>query len=277
MPAVSSLDANVLRRLCDVLGDTHDGLTGTEIGSLLGQVGIEDVLPTATKRHRLFEALAARQKTDRSANNVLAFVKAAMSPVRYTGGDRLFEARRGSVNEVLAFAGLQVGEDGELTRVSPVSTLDEAQQRAARLRRELVQRGVHREVLRFCEAELLEVNYFHAVFEATKSVADRLRQMTGLTGDGARLAEEALSVADGTPLLAINPLRTPTERSEQMGLQNLIKGMFGMFRNVTAHEPRISWPIDEPDAFDLLTLASLIHRKLDVAVPTRPPDGSSAT
>jgi uncharacterized protein (TIGR02391 family) len=43
----------------------------------------------------------------------------------------------------------------------------------------------------------------------------------------------------------------------------LIKGMFGTFRNTTAHAPKVSWPIDLDDALDLLTLASMLHRRLD--------------
>jgi hypothetical protein len=38
----------------------------------------------------------------------------------------------------------------------------------------LQERQVHGDVLLFCRAELLQDNYFHAVFEATKSVAGRL-------------------------------------------------------------------------------------------------------
>ena len=38
-----------------------------------------------------------------------------------------------------------------------------------------------------------------------------------------------------------------------------------MFRNVTAHAAKIEWPIYEEEAFDLLTLVSLIHKKLDNA------------
>jgi uncharacterized protein (TIGR02391 family) len=49
---------------------------------------------------------------------------------------------------------------------------------------------------------------------------------------------------------------------------NLMKGMFGAFRNVTAHAPRISWEITEQDALDLLTIASLLHRRLDAAIRT---------
>jgi uncharacterized protein (TIGR02391 family) len=72
----------------------------------------------------------------------------------------------------------------------------------------------------------------------------------------------------GTPILAFNSLRSETELSEHSGLMNLMKGMFGAFRNVTGHAPKVSWPIGEQDALDLLTIASYIHRRLDTAVRT---------
>jgi uncharacterized protein (TIGR02391 family) len=111
---------------------------------------------------------------------------------------------------------------------------------------------------------------FHAVFEATKSVAEKIRQRTGLTSDGADLVDKAFS--GGTPLLAINTLRTETEQSEQKGFVNLVKGMFSTFRNVTGHAPKITWPISEMDALDLLSLVSYIHRRIDAAanVPQSP-------
>jgi len=67
------------------------------------------------------------------------------------------------------------------------------------------------------------------------------------------------------PLLAINARATPSERSEQSGFANLVRGTFAMFRNPTAHEPRIHWPMSKSDAEDLLSLVSLIHRRLDTS------------
>ena len=74
------------------------------------------------------------------------------------------------------------------------------------------------------------------------------------------------------PLLAINSLQTETEESEHKGFANLLKGVFGTFRNVTAHVPKIKWPIEEQDAMDLLTMVSYLHRRLDRAfkVPRGP-------
>jgi uncharacterized protein (TIGR02391 family) len=121
----------------------------------------------------------------------------------------------------------------------------------------------HPDVLRFCRAELVADNYFHAVLEATKSIADKIRSKTGLTDDMATLVDKTL--AGDSPLLAINSLSTESQRSEQRGFVNLVKGTFGMFRNPTAHEARIQWTMNKADAEDLLSLASLIHRRLDSA------------
>lgn len=38
-----------------------------------------------------------------------------------------------------------------------------------------------------------------------------------------------------------------------------------MFRNPTAHEGRINWQMYKQDAEDLLSLVSLVHRRLDAA------------
>lgn len=74
---------------------------------------------------------------------------------------------------------------------------------------------------------------------------------------------------NNTPRLAFNALLNDTDLSEQKGLANLFVGMFGTFRNPTAHGPKISWPVSEQDALDLLTLVSFLHRRLDLASETR--------
>ena len=65
------------------------------------------------------------------------------------------------------------------------------------------------------------------------------------------------------------PFLCPSAAARPEGLVNMMVGMFGAFRNVTAHGAKIEWPIDEQDALDLLTLTSLLHRRLDAAVRTR--------
>ncbi len=255
--------AGELESVCKALADTSTGLTGSEIGDILRQIGVEDPNPGFTKWRRLYNALSARQNRDQSGDRVLSFIRNALNPVRSRGQEARFQERRAAVNVALAFYGLEYGEDGKFRPCSAATTIAEAEERARRLRAELQRRGVEPEVLAFCRAELLENNYFHAVLEATKSVASLIRARTGLTSDGASLAQEAFG--GDHPLLRINPLRTEPERGEQRGFTNLLVGFFGTFRNPTAHAARIAWPMPEKDALDLLSLASLLHRRIKAA------------
>jgi hypothetical protein len=176
MAQFPTFEETIVHAICNVLGDTTDGLSGSEIGQLLRDCGIEDPLPDYTKRDRLFEALNQRQRRDGNGNQVVAFIYKAMNPVRYVRNPGFFEDRRLQLNRALAFVGFTLGPDGKLRETTTAHTLTEAQERAGKLYRELLSRQAHPDILRFCRAELLQDNYFHAVFEATKSVADKIRE-----------------------------------------------------------------------------------------------------
>jgi uncharacterized protein (TIGR02391 family) len=259
---VQPFNAGQLEELCRALGEA---MTGSQIDRLLPAAGIADISQQSTKWKRLYESLGARQNRDGNGNAVCRFIKVAMAPERFGSEPERFEGHREALNLTLAFVGLELREDGKLYPVAPTATLTEAQERANALKARLRERNVHPDVLAFCRAELVQKNYFHAVFEATKSVADKIRVKTGLTSDGAELVDEAFGMKQGMPALAFNLLKTPTEQSEHKGLAMLGKGMFGTFRNTTAHAPKVSWPIGLDDALDLLTLASMLHRRLDAA------------
>ena len=256
-----------LEAIAGALGDTSAGLTGTEIQYLLASSKMTDPGPI-TKRIRIYNGFAESQNTKKNRTSILAFIRLAMKPARYTREPQRYEPMRALLNQALAFSGLVMDETGKLTKTETAQTLPEAQRRARDLRADLEGRGVHPDVLDFCRAELLADNYFHAVQEAVKSVADKMRSRTRLTDDGATLVDRVLG--GSTPLLAINPYASASELSEQRGFANLVRGTFGMFRNPTAHEARINWTMTKEDAEDLLTIVSLIHRRLDKAhVPPR--------
>jgi uncharacterized protein (TIGR02391 family) len=252
-----------LEAIASALADTTEGLTGSEIGHLLATCRLNDPMPTMTKRHRLYNAFAEYQNRDRDRINILAFIRKAMKPERFIRMPERFEPMRANLNQALAFTGLAVDASGALISTDQAKTLADAKQRADELRAGLLARSVHPDVLDFCREELLADNYFHAVLEATKSIADKIRARTGLTDDGGLLVDRALG--GDIPMLAISPLKTESEKSEQKGFANLVKGIFGMFRNPTAHAPRVNWEMEKADAEDLLSLVSLVHRRLDKA------------
>lgn len=199
--------------------------------------------------------LAAQQNKDQIGNKVYSFIKHALDPARYIGRSGVFEDRKDSVNSVIAFHGFSFGEDGKFHRRKQAKTLSEAEARANRLQDVLESRGVHKDVIHYCRAELLQENCFHAVLEASKSVASKIRTLSGLESDGSSLVDEALG--GSLPILRINSFQNESDKSEQRGFVNLTKGLFGTFRNFTAHNPKVEYPIDEEDALDLFSLASV--------------------
>ncbi|WP_324726388.1 TIGR02391 family protein [Klebsiella sp. ZJOU C1] len=237
-------------------------VSGSQLDQFFISRGIQDTSGHSTKWRRIYISLMARQQTDRCGNNVAAFIMLIMSPARHTNNQARFESARQILNKVLIFDGLQIGDDGNFRLVNAAKTINESKLRVDTLFKHLQGRDIHPEVLKYCQEELMMENYFHAVFEAAKSIAQRLRDMTGLPLDGVALVEKCF--AESSPLVWINPLRTESERSEHKGFALLLKGAFSAIRNPTAHEPKILWQGEE-DAADYITLLSMLHRKLDKA------------
>lgn len=83
----------------------------------------------------------------------------------------------------------------------------------------------------------------------------------GLSGDGAGMMGVAFK--DEGPALILADLTTKTGRDIQAGYRFLFMGSQQAIRNPAAHEP--FGPMDDDDAFELLSLASHLMRKLDLA------------
>jgi hypothetical protein len=172
-------------------------------------------LPTQTSDHeriRLYDALVSRQRGDGCANNICAFIQRVMNPVLHVQSPDYFKKKQAELNRVLSFEGLRLSDGGKLEPCKQVRTITDAEATAGQLRRKLIERGVHPDVLKFCRAELVEGNYFHAVLEAAKSVVQKIRDKTGLTSDGGELVDEAFGIGKKAyPVLA--PTRYPQIRS----------------------------------------------------------------
>lgn len=263
---VKSFDLAILESISKILGDTSSGLTGSEISKYLSECNISDPGVNSTKWRRLYDSFLLKQKNDRCANNIVSFITHVMRPSRYYDNEKWFENRREKLNRVLSFEGLELNKAGTFKQIITTKTISESEARASKLKQNLLSRQIHPDVLYFCRAELLVDNYFHAVFEATKSIAQKIRDKTGLNSDGAALIDESFSFKDKVPHLALSSLQTESEQSEQKGFVNLLKGVFGTFRNTTAHAPKVTWIIVEQDALDILSTISLIHRRLDGAI-----------
>lgn len=256
----SCLNQGVIERISKILGDTNVELTGAEISYFLQQCNINDVTPGITKWKRLYSAFANIQNLERSPSKILQFIKTVLHPSRFTD-EKVFELKRSAVNEALSYVGYQLQSNGSLIKVVAANTISEAQQRANGLLATLKERNAHKEIFKYCTAELVDKNYFHAVFEACKGLFERIRQLSLINTDGIPLIQYVFN----HPVLIINSYTTRQEKDEQKGFEAILEGVCNMFRNPEAHQPKIEWPISEQDALEILSLISYCHRRLDNA------------
>jgi uncharacterized protein (TIGR02391 family) len=124
--------------------------------------------------------------------------------------------------------------------------------------------ALHPEVLTVAEQLFRDEHQAAAVFEAAKAVHNRVKKMTGLSGDGAGLMGNAFK--DDHPALVLADLTTPTGKDIQAGYRFLFMGSQQAVRNPAAHEQFGN--MDDDEALELLGLASHLMRKLDDASRT---------
>lgn len=255
------------------MAETNLGYTKTELTRLLQQSGIEILSDGRSsnaygytlglnKRDWLYNCLASEINKSRSLSRVYFFLEKALNPVAFTekrSRDKYNYLLEGT-NKVLLLAGLEVTKEGKLIEVTQARTLDEVDRRVNSLQRQLYNRSIHSEVQKYCIKDYLQKDYYDAVFEVAKGLAQRVREITGLTTDGGTLFQIAFSKND--PYLFFNSMQTDSEKSEFTGLKELMEAIFHLVRNPAAHTSKINWKVDEGKVLDILTLISFAHKYL---------------
>ena len=132
--------------------------------------------------------------------------------------------------------------------------------RQAPVRRLSLQR-LHPEVVAAASALFADRQYDSAVTEAMKSVEVRVRELTELQLSGAPLMQEAFKPKEPRLDVAVETGRSGDDERE--GYFYLFRGAMVGIRNPKAHE--LSRGDDPDEALEVLGLASLLHRRLDVA------------
>ena len=222
--------------LARIIADT---MTGSQMNEIFQECGVQDVSNESTKWKRIYYTFLARQEQDGASNSFLNFIKKSLKPVRFISGQNgNYDEILLEINKPLMLIGLQMTNEGKLLKVQAATTISEVERRTRNLVSELQKRHIHQDVIKCCKEEYLQENYFHAVFEAAKSLSEKVREKTGMQEDGSNLFNNAFAV--NNPRLAINSLQTPSEKNAQNGLKEMLNGVTHMVRNVTAHELKIN-------------------------------------
>ena len=83
----------------------------------------------------------------------------------------------------------------------------------------------------------LDGNFSGAISDGFYFLSDLIRTKSGCDSDGHALI--AAAFGGDNPVLKVNTFRTESERSEQRGIEQLLRGLYTSIRNPRSHEKRV--------------------------------------
>ena len=263
-----------LHNISAIIADTNRGLTKSELERHLRESKITIVSDGSynngicykiglNKRDWLYNCFANEINVSHSFNKIVKFIEIVMNPINYTKLEKReqYQYILEELNKILLLLGCEIDPSGKLIEKAKATTLNEVDRRVKKNKKKLYDRNIHSEVTKYCIKDYLREDYFDTIFEATKGLAERVREISGLNCDGNELFQSAFSTKN--PYIIFNMLITESEKNEYNGLKELLIALFHMVRNPIAHTPKINWKQNENEALDILTIISFTHKYLD--------------
>lgn len=259
-------DLSFTRAVCGAIAYGSDGITAKQVATALTDIGAPPAEADigGSKAPMAEHALVAAQQEAGTGAALKEFIEAALAPHNFVTDLAKRAAILERVDTLLRAREFTVTQECHVVPATDGPTGAEAL--TARLRGRLQERGVHAEVLRYCNEELITHSMFHAVTESAKSLMERLRQR-GYKGDGADLIQAAFGTRKTPGPLFINGFSSAAEEAEHFGFIQLLNGIYGHFRNDRTHRTRHGSDENDQDFMEAMGIISYAHRRLDGAGP----------
>ena len=259
MTLINKFDAQSIETISRIIGSI---MTGSTITKMLEQLNIEDNSNQSTKWRRLDFVMRESQTTYGCGNKILEIIKYVFHPTSsWFSDNNEYKSSINEINKCISFYGYEVQEDGNIHLIKSSKTRTQANERYDLLKSKLIERNIHPQILEFCTQDIVNEDYFSIIFEASKSVYDRIRKMTGINLDGNRLIYTCFDLK--YPIIVFNSLKTDTEKNLYSGLKNILLSIAQIGRNPKAHTPKIYSYDSLDNCLDILNLISFSHKMLD--------------
>ncbi len=237
-------------------------LTGSKITSMLNHLGLEDTFQKDTKWKRLSHSMIASQSRFNCGNKIVEIIEYIFHPSSSWFIDlNHYNEEMSKINKCISLYGLELKSDGKIHLTKSTKSKREADEKYDLLKSKLHERNIHSEIIKFCTQDIVSEDYFSIIFEASKSIYDRIRKMTGINLDGNKLIYNCFDLK--YPIIVFNSLRDETEINLYNGLKNVLLSIGQIGRNPRAHTPKIYSYENLDNCLDILNLISFAHKMLD--------------
>ncbi len=259
MPSINKFNSQSIETISKIIGDI---MTGSTISKMLNILNISDNSGQSTKWRRLDHIMRESQNTYNCGNKIVEIIQYVFHPTSSWFNSSVdYKECIKEINKCISFYGYELQEDGKIHQITSTKTRTQANEKYDLLKSKLLERNIHPQVLKFCTQDIVNEDYFSIIFEATKSIYDRIRNMTGINKDGNQLIFTCFDKK--YPIIAFNTLTTQIEQNLYDGLKNLLLSIGQIGRNPRAHTPKIYSYDNLDNCLDILNLISLAHKMLD--------------
>ncbi|MCD2257402.1 TIGR02391 family protein [Lactobacillus sp. CC-MHH1034] len=267
-----SIDNTVIENISKVLGEYTTGGKITSMFHALKLVDFDETENrgiTTTKWRRLNESITYKCSITKNAKPFFETIEYIMRPQNFLDKPNVWHNGLHDINAQLIFYGYELTDAGKIVHIKSVSSFSDAQNRLKSFSNKLDEINIHPEVKKYCQKEFLEEDYFHAVFEASKGLLQRVRNLSELSEDGQQLIDVALNRNRPVILIKGNKLETKTELSQYNGLKELLKAIIFLYRNPQAHIPKLYDSTSVDDAVSAFSVISVAQSILDKCINVR--------
>lgn len=261
-------DAQTIESVSKVLAEYT---TGSKITNMLDNLKLYDTdsdklhIPNfgaTTKWVRLNRAIIDYQNKNQSGYALIQIIEWIFNPVNFISKNQSgWINGKNDINQILQFSGLALNDRGKIIKATKVESYTDGKKRYNSLKSKLLELDIHQRLLVACKPEILQDNYFHLIFESSKIVLSKIREISGLNLDGNKLVNQCFNV--NKPVIVLNTLQTESEKSIYKGLKSLLNEIVYLYRNPKAHEPKIYSETSEIDTIYALMTMSKALKILD--------------
>ena len=258
MTIINKFDYQTIQTISQIIAEM---MSGSEITKMLNQLQLDDASLESTKWKRLDHTLANSQNIFNCGNKVVEIIRYVFLPTARWRYHNNYQTCLIEINKCVSYYGLELRDDGEIYQIKSTKTKSEINKKYDLLRTKLLERNIHSDIFKFCTEDIVTKDYYSIIFESSKAVFNKIREMTEIAQDGNRLIQTCFD--QKYPIIVFNKLETQSEIDEYNGFRQLLFSIGNICRNPRAHTPKIFSKDSLEDCLDLLTIMSFVLKKLD--------------
>jgi hypothetical protein len=184
-----------------------------------------------------------------------------MAPIGFASERVSFDDLRGRLSEVMIFHGFAINAEGRAQNFVKAGTFSEGAKLSRRLHAEPRHRGAHTLPIEYCSEELVTSPFVTPPWRHPSCIPARIRRMTGMAGDGDGLYNQVFGT--GLRRCSTSNLRDGVKNQCTPRIQKSPPRYSRSRAQPWAHSSRIDSQEHIDDSYDVISLFSCVHRRLD--------------